>query len=88
MRADIHQRKQKKGFGSSYEKAWGQITFKMRILQQKIRLQIQSCLAPKNLQKEEENREDNEKEIKDFAKKKGKKGKTNYTWSDNGRQKT
>ena len=46
----------------------------MPILQQKIRLQIQSCFAPKNMQKEEENREDNEKEIKDFAKKKDKKG--------------
>lgn len=49
----------------------------MPILQQKIRLQIQSCLAPKNMQKEEENREDNEKEIKDFAKNKGKKDNTN-----------
>ena len=86
MRTDIHQRKQKKGFGSSYEKAWGPITFNMPILQQKIRLQIQSCLAPKNMQKEEENREDNEKEIKDFANKTAKKGKTNCTWSDNGRQ--
>ena len=84
MRADIHQRKQKKGFGSSYEKAWGPITFNMPILQQKIRLQIQSCLAPKNMQKEEENNED---EIKDFSKKKDKNGKTNFTWSDNGRQK-
>ena len=87
MRTDIHQRKQKKGFGSSYEKAWGPITFNMPILQQKIRLQIQSCLAPKNMQKEEENREDNEEEIKDFAEKKTHKDKTNYTWSDNGRQK-
>ena len=48
----------------------------MPILQQKIRLQIQSCLAPKNMQKEEENNED---EIKDFSKKKDKNGKTNFT---------
>ena len=31
------------------------------------------------MQKEEENREDNEKEIKDFANKTAKKGKTNCT---------
>ena len=31
------------------------------------------------MQKEEENREDNKKEIKDFSKKKDKNGKTNFT---------
>ena len=39
------------------------------------------------MQKEEENREDNEKEIKDFAEEKTHKDKTNYTWSDIGRHK-
>ena len=48
----------------------------MPILQQKIRLQIQSCLAPKNMQKEKENNKD---EIKDFSKKKDKNGKKKFT---------